>query len=120
MSFINVPFASKYFTFQACRVLPEVILSCSLCSSGSIYSRDEGEWGASNRFLAVYGDQAWVQELAGGEGGYVRRLNWGLHEVHTEDYALDRFSLQSLMCGTTTYQFVCSYIYLSTLKSRPV
>ena len=88
MSFINVPFASKYFTFQACRVLPEVMLSCSLCSSGSIYSRDEGEWGASNRFLAAYGDQAWVQELAGGGGGgYVRRLNWGLHEVYTEDYA---------------------------------
>ena len=64
------------------------MLSCSLRSSGSIYSRDEGEWGASSRFLAAYGDQAWVQELAGGGGGgYVRRLNWGLHEVHTEDYA---------------------------------
>ena len=45
------------------------MLSCSLRSSGSIYSRDEGEWGASSRFLAVYGDQAWVQELAGGGGG---------------------------------------------------
>ena len=46
---------------------------------------------ASSRFLAAYGDQAWVQELAGGGGevgaGYVHRLNWGLHEVHTEDYA---------------------------------
>ena len=62
------------------------MLSCSLRSSGSIYSRDEGECGASSRFLVAYGDQAWVQELAGG-GGYVRKLNWGLHEVHTEDYA---------------------------------
>ena len=79
------------------------MLSCSLRSSGSIYSRDEGEWGASSRFLAAYGDQAWVQELAGGEGGgYVPRLNWGPHEVHTEDYALERFSLQSLCCGATT------------------
>lgn len=69
------------------------MLSCSLRSSGSIYSRDEGEWGASSRFLAAYGDQASVQELAGGGGGYVRRLNWGPHEVHTEDYALERFSL---------------------------
>ena len=45
---------------------------------------------ASSRFLAAYGDQAWVQELAGGGEvgeGYVHRLNWGLHEVHTEDYA---------------------------------
>ena len=48
------------------------MLSCSLRSSGSIYSRDEGECGASSRFLAAYGDQAWVQELAGGGGGYVR------------------------------------------------
>ena len=45
------------------------MLSCSLRSSGSIYSRDEGEWGASSRFLAAYGDQAWDQELAGGRGG---------------------------------------------------
>lgn len=47
------------------------MLSCSLRSSGSIYSRDEGEWGASSRFLAAYGDQAWDQELAEGRGGGV-------------------------------------------------
>ena len=50
----------------------------------------------------------------GGGGGYVRRLNWGLHEAHTEGDALQRFSLQSLLCGANTYQFGCSYIYLFT------
>ena len=74
--------------FKRAGYFQRVMLSCSLRSSGSIYSRDEGEWGTSSRFLAAYGDQAWDQELAGGRGGgYVRRLNWGLHEVHTEDYA---------------------------------
>ena len=78
-----------------------------------MYSRDEG---ASSRFLAFNGDQAWVQELArrGGRGGYVRRLNWGLHEAHTEGDALQRFSLQSLLCRANTYQFGRSYIYLFT------
>ena len=45
---------------------------------------------------------------------YVRKLNYWLHEAHTEGAALQRFSLQGLLSGAITYQFVCSDIYLFT------
>ena len=104
------PICIEIFHVSSVQGTPEVMLSCSLRSSGSIYSRDEGECGASSRFLAAYGDQAWVQELAGG-GGVCSQAKLGATRSSRRRLCLGEIFIAQFVLRCD-YLPVCLLVYL--------